>query len=273
MKQNKETGKIEREYQINENFFESIDTEEKAYILGFLYADGCNYVSKSGQKEIIATQLEQDKDILEQIKTVIESTYPLYTEIQKENGKTKYIFRVTSNKLSDDLYKLGVVYKKSLILTFPDLTIFKSDTLIRHFIRGVFDGDGCIWMGKPKYREYQDKKTGKIYTRLSLNTKFTFTGNIKFIEPLQDYLVSKISLSKTKLNFSKAKNKNNNTSESVCTMEYSGKGNIKKLYDYMYTDSTIYGNRKKSKFEEIFCADSKKLLSESELNAENPLES
>lgn len=273
MKQSKETGKFEREYQINENFFKTIDTEEKAYILGFLYADGCNYVSKSGQKEIIAVQLEQDKDILEQIKTATESTYPLYTEIQKENNKIKYIFRVTSSELSDDLYKLGVVYKKSLVLTFPDLSIFKSETLVRHFIRGVFDGDGCIWMGKPKYKECLNKKSGKIYTTLSFNTKFTFTGNIKFIEPLQDYLVDKIGLSKTKLNFSKAKNKNNTTSESVCTMEYSGRGNIKKLYDYMYKDSTIYGNRKKSKFEEIFCADSKKLLSESELSAESSLES
>lgn len=273
MKQNKETGKFEREYQINQKFFNTIDTEEKAYILGFLYADGCNYISSNGQKEIIACQLEQDKDILEKIKIALESTYPLYTEIQKENGKTKYIFRVTSSELSDDLYKLGVVYKKSLILQFPEYNIFKDQSLIRHFIRGYFDGDGCIWMGKPKYRDYTDKKTGHTYSRLSLATKFTFTGNISFIEPLQDFLVSEIGLSKTKLNFSKAKNKTNTTSESVCTMEYSGRKNIKKLYDYMYTNAVIYGNRKKSKFEEIFCADSKKLLSETELIAENSLES
>ena len=273
MKQNKETGKFEREYQINEKFFETIDSEEKAYVLGFLYADGCNFISKNGQKSIIACQLEQDKDILEKITSAMQSTYPLHTEIQKENNKVKYIFRVYSNQLSDDLYKYGVVYKKSLTLVFPDLRIFKSEDLVKHFIRGIFDGDGCIWMGKPKYREYTDKKTGKIYNKLSLGTKFTFTGNINFIKPLQDYLVSKIGLSKTKLNFSKAKNPNNTTSEGVCTMEYSGRGNIKKLYDYMYTDATIYGNRKKSKFEEIFCADSKKLLSETELIAENPLES
>ena len=48
MKQNKETGKFEREYQINEKFFETIDSEEKAYVLGFLHADGCNFISKNG---------------------------------------------------------------------------------------------------------------------------------------------------------------------------------------------------------------------------------
>ena len=44
-------------------------------------------------------------------------------------------------------------------------------------------------------------------------------------------------------------------------MEYSGKNQIKTLYDYMYTNATIFGNRKKTKFEEINCADNKKLLS------------
>ena len=53
-------------------------------------------------------------------------------------------------------------------------------------------------------------------------------------------------------------------------MEYSGKNQIKTLYDYMYTNATIFGNRKKTKFEEIHCADSKKLLFETRLIAGKP---
>ena len=75
-----------------------------------------------------------------------------------------------------------------------------------------------------------------------------------------------------KLNYSKSKNPNNNTSEHVCTMEYNGRRNIKKLYDYMYKNATIYGERKFKKFNEILCALNEKSLSETELIAGNPLE-
>ena len=55
-------------------------------------------------------------------------------------------------------------------------------------------------------------------------------------------------------------------------MEYSGRGNIKKLYDYMYKDATIFSNDKKVKFEKILCALDEKSSSETELIAGNPLE-
>ena len=51
-----------------------------------------------------------------------------------------------------------------------------------------------------------------------------------------------------------------------------GRGNIKKLYDYMYKDATIYGERKFKKFNEILCALDEKSSSETELIAGNPLE-
>lgn len=124
-----------------------------------------------------------------------------------------------------------------------------------HFIRGYFDGDGCIWDGKPKIMTVKnEKKPGQFRQKLVHNVKFTFTGNYNFINALQDYLVKTLGFKKTKLNFSKAKNKNNTTSDSVCTMEYSGRGQVKKLYDYMYSDATLFGNTKKLKFEDIICA-------------------
>lgn len=60
-------------------------------------------------------------------------------------------FAVSNKKLVSDLIKLGCVPCKSLILTFPNKEIFKTDDLVKHFIRGYFDGDGCISYSSNKY--------------------------------------------------------------------------------------------------------------------------
>ena len=264
--QRNELGQFCREYQIDENFFEIINTEEKAYILGFFYADGANCELNGELIGISFTQLEQDVDILEKIKTAMKADYNFYSCVQKTNGKVKYKFSINSKKLSERLSELGASPRKSLTLKFPNKDIFKSEDLIRHFIRGYFDGDGCIWDGKPKRVEIKNyRKPGETRIKLIHNVKFTFTGCYDFINTLQDYLVEKLDFKKTKLNFSKAKE-----TKHVCTMEYSGRNQIKKLYDFMYKDATIFGIRKRLKFEDINCALDKKLSSETRLIAGTP---
>lgn len=51
-------------------------------------------------------------------------------------------------------------------------------------------------------------------------------------------------------------------------MEYSGRKQLKKFYDFIYKDATIYGNTKKVKFEEIFCASDEKSSVETVLTEE-----
>ena len=104
------------------------------------------------------------------------------------------------------------------------------------------------------------------------NVKFTYTGNEEFVLAFQNFLIEEIKLKKTKLNFSKAKNPNNNTTKHICTMEYSGRGNIRKLYNYMYKNAFVFEESKKNKFEKILCALDEKSSSETELIAGNPLE-
>lgn len=253
-------------YEVNHQFFDEINTEEKAYILGFMYADGTNQERIDSENYISFTQLEQDKDILEKINICMESNYPLYETIQESNGKLKYKLSICSQQLSDTVNILGATPRKSLTLKFPNKNIFKSEDLIRHFIRGYFDGDGCIWDGKPKIMTVKnEKKPGTTREKLVHNVKFTFTGCFEFIDELQNYLIEKLNFKKTKLNFSKAKE-----TKHICTMEYSGRNQIKKLYDFMYKDASIFGNRKKFKFEAINCALDKKLLSETRLIAGKP---
>lgn len=258
-----------KKHYINENYFESIDSEVKAYILGFIYSDGCIYIHPTTFC-LTFTQLEQDKDILIKIKNELESDYPLLEKIQKTNNKKAIRFYAYSKKIFNDLLKLGVTPNKSLTLKFPT---FLKDDLVRHFIRGYFDGDGCIWNGKRRKMVVKDKTT-KLGSRERIihNVKFTFTGNDSFITGLQNFLIKEIGINKTKLNYSKTKN-NDYISENVCSMEYSGRNNIKRLYEYMYKDATIYSLRKYNKFNEIICAFNEKSLNETGLIAGNPLES
>ena len=59
------TGASRRKYYLNETFFDNIDTQDKAYILGFLYADGCNYMPK---QTVSMSLQEADYAILERIR-------------------------------------------------------------------------------------------------------------------------------------------------------------------------------------------------------------
>lgn len=163
-----------------------------------------------------------------------------------------------------DLTNLGATKAKSLTITFPK---FLDRQLMPHFIRGYFDGDGCVWNGKRKVMTVRDlsRKEG-IRQRIVHNVKFTFTGNFEFINSLQDYLVSEgVVNNKTKLNFSKTKD-----TKHICTMEYSGRKQLEKLFNYMYTNATIFGKRKFNKFKEIFCASGEKSSEDTSLTAGTP---
>ena len=82
----------------------------------------------------------------------------------------------------NDLINLGCIPNKSLTLTFPD---FINDELLPHFIRGYFDGDGCIWNGKRKKVVVKDSRNKTGYReRIIHNVKFTITGNYTFISKL-----------------------------------------------------------------------------------------
>lgn len=252
-----------RKYDFDQTFFDKIDTEEKAYVLGFVYADGCNN-KHPNTGELSISQMERDIDILEKIKLAMKSTYPISEEKNTWGGEEKrFRFYLYGSKLDEQLTNVGVVHNKSLILTFPT---FIPDELMPHFIRGYFDGDGSVWEGKRKKMKVKDElRYGKKRIRIVHNVKFNFTGSNTFIPDLQEYLINKLGLSKTKLNYSKAKEDHRH-----CTMEYSGRKNLFKLYNYMYSSASIYGQRKKAKFEKILCALSEKSLSEMGLIAGTP---
>jgi len=135
-----------RKFPVCDTFFESIDSEEKAYCLGFLFADGCN----SGRR-LEVSLAKQDRDILEIISGWLLCGHVNVKEYKskKKNTQNRVAIYVVSKKLCADLEKLGCVPRKTFVLKFPEI----PQCLHHHFIRGYFDGDGSLTFYKRKQRK------------------------------------------------------------------------------------------------------------------------
>lgn len=218
-------GNHYRKYFFDFDFFEKIDTESKAYWLGFLYADGCILpVNKYGEQAFKLALQEKDIDCIEQFKKDLNSTYPIRKDVSKHNKNPNHSVQVLlehrSQKTVDDLKKLGCIERKSLILTFPSENQVPS-YLINHFIRGYFDGDGSI-----------------SYSKKQNTYHICFTGTEKFIKKLSSYFNGGSVI--------KDKRKEN-------SWYFNLGGNLKiiEAYNFMYNNATRYMKRKYDKFQEL----------------------
>ena len=133
-------------YEVDENYFENINDEYKAYWLGFLFADG--YVNKNKQNScVIELALSEiDYNHLIKFRDSLKSNYTIKKKVTKLGNKTynAYRFSIYREKMYNDLVNKGCVENKSLILKFPNTNVFADEHLIKHFIRGYIDGDGCL---------------------------------------------------------------------------------------------------------------------------------
>lgn len=129
------------------DYFEKINTEEKAYWLGFICADGWinqNHTTKSGT---VGIELQYgDIDHLKKFNKSINGNYKITDRWRtcslSNNDKLHHMccIRIFSKKMYDDLCNLGLTNDKSYTLKFPNI----SNTLIVPFLRGYFDADGCL---------------------------------------------------------------------------------------------------------------------------------
>lgn len=208
----------------NKRIFKEIDTEEKAYWLGFFYADANITNTESNYSLDIALKFE-DYNHLVKLKKFLQTEVEIKKRIIKSNatGKIHEACRLSiSNKeLVEDLISKGCVPRKSLILDFPDENILPP--LLRiHFIRGYYDGDGSLFI--PKKRK----------TRAQQST-LSFVGTQKFLLKLREEL----SLTNTKMQ-----------SKGNAFATYHG-GNVKveQYLNKIYENATIYLERKFSKYQ------------------------
>lgn len=145
---------MRRTYQLNESFFDIIDSEEKAYFLGFLFADGCNVLHRNrisiGLNEKDYTLLKRLNDLLFKencIKINKQlSSHKIGERLCKSSGRS-ITLHINSKHISSVLNEIGMIPRKSSVVSFPTCI---PDKLLRHFVRGYFDGDGSLIKYKSK---------------------------------------------------------------------------------------------------------------------------
>jgi len=209
----------------NYHYFDTIDTPDKAYFLGWLYSDGNNYPENHSVQLKIK---DSDIEILEVIRSYIaDENYPIKI-VKRKNENTQCNLIFSNIHFSNKCIEKGVFKDKTFTLKFPNEKQVPKH-LQSHFIRGYFDGDGCILTSK-----------NKNYNRL--NYQFIISGNYEVLSGIQIILMNQLDFKQTKL----IKNKN------IFNMCYGGNKQVKKIYNWLYKDcNDLYLKRKKEKFETL----------------------
>lgn len=216
-----------RKYKLDESFFDDINTPNKAYIMGFLHSDGSNNMNKS---TISISLQEEDKDILEQIRTEIKSEKPLESldySNKHDFGythKNQYRLIMFSKHMCKELNNKGITPNKSLTIGFPH---WLDNELLPHYIRGVYDGDGSV------YRAYRNDN--------NLPITVTITATKSFCEDLKDICKEKLNISAGIYDASC-----HNGITKVFTL--SGRNIAKKFLDWIYQDADLFLQRKYERY-------------------------
>lgn len=196
---------------INSDIFNKINNEDKAYWLGFFYADG--YVSKTSNFELSLGL--KDLSHLNKCKKFLDFKGNIY--IDNKVGRCRLQFQ--DSKIVKNLKLLGCINNKSLILKFPTEEQVPKEFL-HHFIRGYFDGDGCI----------NDPSKNSI--------SITIIGTFNFIKEIHAILDISIRT---------IKHRDHKHSKEVFTNLLTGQI-ARNFCDYIYKDATIYLTRKRNRY-------------------------
>lgn len=202
----------------NTEYFKTIDTEFKAYILGFIYADG--FIGDNNDIAInLSDKVIDNYYLLNKLNEEIDCNKPIshhYNTTKNGESNGYWSFRIVNNEIWNDLNKLGIYPRKSLTMSeIPNI----DSKLYNHFIRGYFDGDGSIC-------SYIDKYDNRERNLLEI------IGTEMFLNKIQDILVYNCNITKTKLHKSHP--------TEITRISYKGNKSIIKIRDYLYNNSTIY---------------------------------
>lgn len=208
------------------NDLEVIDSEEKAYILGLWMSDG--WVTDN---EICIKIHKDDRQLIEKIRDFFAPEVPI------KEVKNTVSFRLSSIKLVEQFNSYGCIKNK----TYSEMHVPNiSKELIRHFIRGYFDGDGTIFMDRKYYKsnicsicEGFLKELQKILTENYIESRINI--EVREGKPLKD-----------------PDGKITTTQKNMYRLYVSKQAEILKFKDFMYRNSTIYLKRKFDKFPETF---------------------
>lgn len=218
-------------YHIYDNIFDSIDSQEKAYWLGFLYADGYNCPDKKYFSIKISIK---DKEHLIKFcdffsinhDSIKEKKPKIFTCMGRQihdNGSCG--ITLCGEHITKRLYNLGMVKAKSLILKFPESGKI-DDFLLPHFIRGFFDGNGCL-----------TKSISNHATRYRIIITSTFDFCNGLLNKVKNFVPIKIW------------NKPNDEKVHNCCI--SGNKQVEIFLNWIYKDASTFLNRKHEQYIEF----------------------
>jgi predicted DNA-binding protein YlxM (UPF0122 family) len=216
---------------LNKKFFKRW-TAGMAYVLGLLYTDGNLTSPRAGaqKKTLPSFSLSQkERELLDKALALMRCECKIHLTRRKGTGTTGktlelYTFQIFNKEIYNDLLKLGLTPRKSRTIEFPRI----PRTVIRHFLRGCWDGDGSVSLLKNNI----NKPVAKFVS-----------GSKKFIEGISSTLET-LGLPKRKIYISKDSN--------VFSIKYTGPQCVQ-LYEifYSHVPETKYLERKYRKFRDI----------------------
>lgn len=247
-------------YIINHDYFKEIDTEYKAYILGFIFADGSVYQPpKNRQLNFRIGIQEEDAYILKELSENAAGGYWRNKQVpshKKANYKKLVLVNICSNTLCSDLINWGCKINKSKTgIDFPEI----EQNLKKHFIRGFLDGDGSIIIKQQTYKyvrktSYNLKNPHK--KRQKLVIAFSCTDKMFLLKIAEILNLNKIYIAERK------------RKQIIYTLWIENKKETKKVIDFLYTDSNYFLKRKFNKIIEF----NKTIKSEAEDTSSERLE-
>ena len=208
-----------RKYSVNNDYFDKIDNEEKAYWLGFLYADG--YVIADRDAFGVALSIK-DINHLYKLNSCLNSIYNVKIYNQKKGyskGNDYCRLVIYSEKIKKDLIKYGCFENKTNILKAPPI----NKKLFKYFIRGYLDGDGCI--------------TKSLNKKNTFDYKVKFCGTIDLLNFIKEFIEEK-NIAKINRFYTRKKG------QIVKQLELGGNNQVKKFLDLIYDNPKIYLERK-----------------------------
>jgi hypothetical protein len=233
-----------KRYEKDESFFGQINSFDKAYCLGRLYADGHVIFNisdrenfKSAKYEISLTACEKDKNDLVAFLKCIKANYPIvprWVPPSSKGGKNwsleNTVF-VNSKKMVEDLMKLGCFAgKKGDKIRFPTTDIVPEEFL-PGFCLGYFDGDGSTYDGSERNV-----------------TPFVILGNQEFCAGMMEWLSNKLNLPKATVY----------PHGTIWAFGYGGRLQVRKIRDLLYKNATIWMPRKRKIFDDFLDAPRRK---------------
>lgn len=207
----KKFSKINRRARID--YFNKINTEDKAYILGFTIADGNIFIIPKKEYKISWTQTVEDKDVLDKIQKILLIDGKMYF---RQNTNT-YSLYLTSKPMVEDLLKLDIMPNKTYTKT-RFFTKHLPVELYKHCVRGFVDGDGGF-----------SKKNNKLGYNFSLTAY-----NKSILEDVANYINPIIN----------AHNTIYTQYGSSWRAEWNWQEDVYKIAKFLYADSCIYLDRK-----------------------------